>query len=95
MQVQAVKLADGWIIKDLPGFEEIKSDVIYIDVDLTSDQFQSLDYKEFIGITIMERYFEKRQRETQENNTITEIQNQFRTQFKISPSRFAESIREL
>jgi len=30
MQVQAVKLDQGWFIKDLPGFEEIKTDVIDI-----------------------------------------------------------------
>ena len=34
MQVQAVKLDQGWFIKDLPGFEEIKTDVINLDVDL-------------------------------------------------------------
>ncbi len=39
MQVQVVKLDQGWYIKDLPGFEEIKADVIDLEVDLTSNQF--------------------------------------------------------
>jgi len=95
MQVQAVKLDQGWFIKDLPGFEEIKTDVIDIDVDLTPNQFHSLDYKELRGIVIMERYFEKRQREIQESKNITDLQAKFRKQFGISSSRFTESLREL
>ena len=77
MQVQAVKLDQGWFIKDLPGFEEIKTDVIDIDVDLTPNQFHSLDYKELRGIAIMERYFEKRQRETQESKNKTDLQKKW------------------
>ena len=95
MQVQAVKLDQGWFIKDLPSFEEIKTDVINIDVDLTPNQFHSLDYKELRGIAIMERYFEKRQREIQESKNITDLQAKFRKQFGISSSRFTESLREL
>jgi len=95
MQVQAVKLDQGWFIKDLPSFEEIKTDVINIDVDLTPNQFHSLDYKELRGIAIMERYFEKRQREIQEPNNITALQAKFRKQFGISSRRFSESIKEL
>ncbi|MDP3334161.1 MAG: hypothetical protein Q8Q40_00945 [Methylococcaceae bacterium] len=95
MQVQAVKLDQGWYIKELPGFEEIKTDVIDIDVDLTPNQFHSLDYKELRGITIMERYFEKRQREVQDYKNITELQKKFRKQFGISSGQFSESIGEL
>ena len=95
MQVQAVKLDQGWFIKDLPGFEEIKTDVIDIDVDLTPNQFHSLDYKELRGIVIMERYFEKRQRESQESKNITDLQTTFRKQFDISSSLFTDALKEL
>ncbi|MDP1615280.1 MAG: hypothetical protein Q8L68_05730 [Methylococcales bacterium] len=95
MQVQAVKLDQGWFIKDIPGFEKIKSDVIDIEVDLTASQFQRLDYKEIKGIAIMERYFEKRQREVYETKSITDLQTEFREQFSISSNRFSESIKEL
>lgn len=95
MQVQAVKLDQGWFIKDLPGFEEIKTDVINLDVDLAPNQFHSLDYKELRGIAIMERYFEKRQREIQESKNITDLQAKFRKQFGILSSNFTDSIREL
>lgn len=44
MQVHAVKLDQGWFIKDLPGFEDIRTDVITTPVDLTSSQFHNLDY---------------------------------------------------
>jgi hypothetical protein len=95
MQVQAVKLDQGWFIKDLPGFEEIKTDVIDIDVDLTPNQFHSLDYKELRCIVIMERYFEKRQRESQESKNITDLQATFRKKFDVSSSPFAVALREL
>lgn len=95
MQIQAIKLNQGWFIKNLPGFEEIKSDVIDIDVDLTLSQSCRLDYKELKGIAIMERYFEKRQREIQESINITDLQEKFRQQFAISSNRFSESIKEL
>ncbi|NOT85553.1 MAG: hypothetical protein HOP02_12420 [Methylococcaceae bacterium] len=95
MQVQAVKLDQGWFIKDLPGFEEIKTDVINIDVDLAANQFHSLDYKELRGIAIMERYFEKRQREIQEPKNIMGLQEKFREKFGISSSPFSESLRRL
>lgn len=95
MQVQAVKLDQGWFIKDLPGFEEIKTDVIDIDVDLTPNQFHSLDYKELRGIVIMERYFEKRQRESQESKNITDLQTTFRKQFDISSRLFIDAHKEL
>lgn len=95
MQVQAVKLNQGWFIKDLPGFEKIKSDVIEIDVDLTPSQFQYLDYKEIKGIVIMERYFEKRQREIYETKSVEDLQAKFREQFGIPSRSFSESIKEL
>ena len=95
MQVQAVKLNQGWYIKDLPGFEEIKADVIDLEVDLSSNQFSSLDYKELRGVAIIERYFEKRQRETQEFRNIADLQVKFRKQFSLSPNSFTESLKEL
>ncbi len=51
-------------------------DVINIHVDLISSQFHNLDYKELRGIAIMERYFEKRERETQSSGSesIDELQ---------------------
>ncbi len=95
MQVQAVKLDQGWYIKDPPGFEEIKTDVIELEIELTSNQFSSLDNKELKGIVIMERYFKKRQRETQEFRNIADLQAKFRKQFGISSKPFTESLREL
>ena len=95
MQAQAVKLDQGWFIKNLPGFEEIKSDVINIEVDLADNEFHTLDYKELRGIAIMERYFEKRQRETLDSQNIIDIQKKFREQFSISSSSFSALIREL
>jgi len=95
MQVQAVKLEQGWFIEDLPSFEEIKSDVIDINVDLAPNQLNGLDYKELRGIAIMERYFEKREREIREIKNITDLKEKFLGRFGILPNRFIESIEEL
>lgn len=95
MQTQAIKLKQGWFIKDLPGFEEIKRDVINIDVDLADSEYQKLDYKELRGISIMERYFEKRQREIYEPAEITDLQVKFRQHFGISNRSFSVLVREL
>jgi hypothetical protein len=49
MQVQAVKRDQGWLIRDLPGFEAIKAN--YDDQYYKSDQ-----YKEERGAYLMEKY---------------------------------------
>lgn len=95
MQAKAVKFKQGWYIQDLPGFEEIKSDVIDIDVELTHEQFSKLDYKELKGISIMERYFEKRQREIQHAVSLIEVQETFRKQFNLPTGRFADVLKEI
>lgn len=38
MLTQAIKLDQGWLIKDLPGFDDIKQDVINVDVRLQRKQ---------------------------------------------------------
>ncbi len=96
MQVQAVKLDQGWYIKNIPGFEDVKSDVIDIEIELTHNQNTNLDYKELSGISIMERYFEKRQRESQSKKDTTDIQEKFQNRFDISTNKtLKESLKEL
>jgi hypothetical protein len=96
MQVQAVKLDQGWYIKNIPGFEDVKSDVIDIEIELTPNQNTNLDYKELSGISIMERYFEKRQRESQSKKDTTDIQEKFQNRFDISTNKtLKESLKEL
>ena len=96
MQVQAVKLDQGWYIKNIPGFEDVKSDAIDIEIELTPNQNTNLDYKELSGISIMERYFEKRQRESQSKKDTTDIQEKFQNRFDISTNKtLKESLKEL
>jgi hypothetical protein len=95
MQAKAIKFKQGWYIQNLPGFEEIKADMIDIDVELTHDQFKKLDYKELKGIGIMERYFEKRQKEVIESKNTIELRANFRQQFGIASGRFAALVRDI
>ncbi len=95
MQAKTIKFKQGWYIQDLPGFEEIKSDTIDIDIELAYEQFIKLDYKELKGIAIMERYFEKRQNEAHKSKKIIDLQAKFRQQFDIPSGRFTALVKNL
>lgn len=95
MHTQAIKMEQGCFIKDLPGFEEIKSDIINIDAEVTDSEFKKLGYKELRGTDIMEKYFEKRQREIYETVNVTNLQTEFRKKYSISPDSFSALIKEL
>lgn len=95
MQTQAIKLEEGWFIKYLPGFDDIKRDVINVDIELSAQEFRELDYKEIRGIAIIERYYEKQQRETIEPLRSMDFREQFRKQFGIESANFASAIRGL
>lgn len=94
MQAQAVRLNDGWYIKHLSGFEDIKSDTITLNVELNADQ-QHYDYQELKGIAIMDRYYEKQQREERRQVDIAEIQAKFRAQFSITSTNFSCALKAL
>lgn len=93
MQAQAVKLEEGWFIKYLPGFDDIKREVINVEIELSAQEFSDLDYKEIRGVAIMERYFEKQQRETMEPSRSADYRAQFRKQFGIEYTDFSAAIR--
>lgn len=95
MQVEAVKLDEGWFIKYLPGFDDIKREVISVDIELSAHEFHELDYKEIRGVAIMERYAEKQQREMKDPQRSAEFRAQFRKQFGIESTKFSTAIKEL
>lgn len=83
MQVQAIKYGDSWLIKNIPGFENIKSDVVTVNIDLSGDAWSSFDYKELRGIAIMERYYEKQKREIPSSVSVDDLRRKFRKKFDI------------
>jgi hypothetical protein len=95
MQAKAVKLDEGWFIKYLPGFDDIKRDVINVDIELSIQEFRELDYKEIRGVAIMERYSEKQQRETREPLRSEDFRMQFRKLFGIQTTNFSAAIKAL
>ena len=95
MLAQAIKLDNGWLIKDLPGFDNIKRDVINVDVQLYLADNRDLDYKELKGVAIMERYFEKQQREEIVPRNNSELHSQFRQVFGIQNTRLSDAIKDL
>jgi len=94
MQAHAIKYKDGWFIRDLPGFEEIKSNVISLNVDLTETEWGEMDYKELKGVAIMERYAEKQSRETPPSYQVSDIQKEFKNHFKLNECSLKEWLRE-
>jgi hypothetical protein len=62
MKTWAVKTKQGWFLRDLPGFDDIREDSVQVEVALSSDEYEVRDYKELRGIAIMERFLEKEAR---------------------------------
>lgn len=59
MKAQAVKTKEGWYLQNLPGFDDIRSETVEIDVTLSAAEIACHDYKELRGIAFMERHVEK------------------------------------
>ncbi len=59
MNTQMVRLQNGWFIPDLPGFDDIRDDMVTVSVELNCQELMQRDYKELRGIAIVERYQEK------------------------------------
>lgn len=95
MQAQAIKMKQGWFIPELSGFEDIKSEIINIEVELSTLEYKKLDYKELRGIDIMERYNEKSQREVLGNSNVSVSKMAFSEKFKITNTLFSTAIRAL
>ncbi len=93
MQAKATKFKQGWYINYLPGFEDIKSDVIDLEIELSHDQLDKLDFNELKGISIMERYFEKKQREIRHEVSLISVQEAFRQRFNLPSGRFTEVLK--
>jgi len=93
MKAHAIKYKDGWFIRDLPGFEAIQSNVISLNVDLSESQWNEMGYKELKGVTIMERYAEKKSREVSFDAEISDIQREFRRKFEISECSLIEGLK--
>jgi len=73
MKAYAIKMKDGLFIQNIGAFEDIKKDVIEVDIDISIEESKQLDYKDLRGLSIMERYFEKDSRsidETGLNETV-------------------------
>lgn len=93
MKAQAIKLDQGWFIKNLPGFADINSDVINLEVELAEGEYQTLDYKELRGITVLERYFGKREREVHQDSPVSDVQGKFREYFELTGMKLSDFIK--
>ena len=94
MIAQAVRLNKGWYIPSLQGIDDIKKDVVQIEVDLASEEFGELNYKDLKGIAIMERYLEKQSREDITHH-ILESQSILREKIGLKASNFHDALKEI
>ncbi|PID27546.1 MAG: hypothetical protein CSB55_08705 [Candidatus Cloacimonadota bacterium] len=62
MQVKAVKTDDGILIPQFKNFDDIKNNVVEVDINLSRNEARSLDYKELRGDIVLERFQEKDKR---------------------------------
>ncbi len=68
MITKAIKMNDGLFIPHIGAFEDIKKEVIELEIDLTAKESAKLDYKELRGLAIMERYYKKEARSIKDNS---------------------------
>jgi len=78
----------------LSGFENIKSDVVTVHIDVSADAWHSLDYKALKGIAMMDRYHEKRAREIAPSCSSNEMKNYFREKFNLDSTSLSEFLKE-
>ncbi len=69
MITKAIKMNKGLFIPHIGAFEDIKKEVIEIDINVSKEESLHLDYKELRGLAIMERYYEKDGRSIDEKNS--------------------------
>ncbi len=63
MKSIAIHQKDDWFMVNLPGYGDIEKGKIEIEINLAANEYITNDYKALRGAMIMERYFEKRERE--------------------------------
>ena len=78
MTATMIKMDNGYFIPKLDGFDDIKKDVIQVNIDLDKREYQELSYKELKGIAIMERYQDKLDNQIELDSDISETQKRFR-----------------
>ena len=62
MITKAIKMNNGLFIPHIGAFDDIKKDVIELEIEITAKESSKLDYKELRGFAIMERYYVKEER---------------------------------
>ena len=86
MTATMIKMGDGFFIPKLEGFDDIHKDTISVNIELTQDEYSRLSYKELKGIAIIELYYEKLSNEIELDNSIDEVQKNFRKKHNINSS---------
>ena len=79
-----IKMDDGFFIPKLDGFDDINKDVLSVNIDLAQEEVDSLSYKELKGIATLERYHDKLENQIATDNTISDIQKEFRKEHHIN-----------
>ncbi|MEA1983384.1 MAG: hypothetical protein U9N39_07560 [Campylobacterota bacterium] len=81
-----VKMGNGFFIPKLDGFDDIQKDTISVNIDLTQEEHSLLSYKELKGIAIIEKYYQKLENEIEVDNSISDVQKEFRKNNNINMS---------
>ena len=78
MTATMIRVEDGFFIPKIDGFDDIKKDVIKVNIDLDKHEYDELSYKELKGIAIMEKYQDKLSNQIEFDSSISDIQKRFR-----------------
>lgn len=94
MKTKAIKMNNGLFIPHIGAFEDIRKEVIEIEIDVSKEESSQLEYKELRGLAIMERYYEKENRSIKEKNDNVEMsyKNKFKNKTITSIETLIEAI---
>jgi len=79
-----IKVDNGFYIPKLDGYDDIKQDVIKVEIKLLEDKREDLSYKELKSIAIVEKYFDKLEDQIDEDFDVSKLQQSFRSKYNIT-----------
>ena len=79
-----IKTENGFFIPKLDGFDDIKQDVIEVEIKLLENKIKDLSYKELKNIAVVEKYFDKLKNQIDEDFDISKLQQSFRSKHNIT-----------
>jgi len=95
MTATMIKMDNGYFIPKLEGFDDIKKDIIKVDIDIIDDEIEYDNiYKQQLRDAIVEHYEVKKKNQV-EFNMDSQIVEDFRKKHNLQYSSLSEFLKDL